>query len=440
MAELPRSFLLGILLKIFYNINMNIKINHIAKMEGHAGFMASVLEGDVKSAKLQVQEGIRLIEGVLVGRDYRDMPIVAQRICGICPVVHNLTSIKALENAIGVTPSPETEKLRKVMELGQIIHSHALHLFFLSLADFLDMDNDIKLAKKYPKETRDAIRLREYGMEIVKVIGGRVVHPLTNEVGGFKKVPDKEALKKLIVDSKEVLATALELAEFFKRIKLPEFHRRTEYVCLGKPGEYAIYDGDIISNQGLDIPVSKFENSFNELQKQQEVIKRVEHNGKSYMVGAIARVNNNRMKLREKAYKYLQSLKWDFPNYNPFDNILCQMIEVIHSIEESAKLMKELLNSDLGAVLTKKYQIKEGVGSAAVEAPRGTLYYQVDIDSKGYVKNVNIITPTAQFLSNLEDDVMEYIPSIMQLSDKEREKKLRAFIRAYDPCISCAVH
>jgi len=409
-------------------------------MEGHAGFMASVLEGDVKSAKLQVQEGIRLIEGVLVGRDYRDMPIVAQRICGICPVVHNLTSIKALENAIGVTPSPETEKLRKVMELGQIIHSHALHLFFLSLADFLDMDNDIKLAKKYPKETRDAIRLREYGMEIVKVIGGRVVHPLTNEVGGFKKVPDKEALKKLIVDSKEVLATALELAEFFKRIKLPEFHRRTEYVCLGKPGEYAIYDGDIISNQGLDIPVSKFENSFNELQKQQEVIKRVEHNGKSYMVGAIARVNNNRMKLREKAYKYLQSLKWDFPNYNPFDNILCQMIEVIHSIEESAKLMKELLNSDLGAVLTKKYQIKEGVGSAAVEAPRGTLYYQVDIDSKGYVKNVNIITPTAQFLSNLEDDVMEYIPSIMQLSDKEREKKLRAFIRAYDPCISCAVH
>src|SRR3989339_1413755 len=162
---------------------MLLKINHIAKMEGHAGFMASVLEGDVKAAKLEIQEGIRLIEGVLVGRHYKDMPVVAQRICGICPVVHNLTAIKSLENAFGIKVSEETEKLREIMELGQIIHSHALHLFFLSLADFLDMDNDLKLVKKYPKETQAAIRIREFGMEIVKTIGGRGVHPLTSEVG-----------------------------------------------------------------------------------------------------------------------------------------------------------------------------------------------------------------------------------------------------------------
>jgi coenzyme F420-reducing hydrogenase alpha subunit len=422
------------------HFKMNIKINHIAKMEGHAGFMASVLNGDVAAAKLQVQEGIRLIEGVLVGRDYRDMPIVAQRICGICPVVHNLTSIKALENAMGVVPSPETDKLRNIMELGQIIHSHALHLFFLSLADFLDMDNDIKLVKKYPKETADAIRIREFGLDIIRVIGGRVVHPLTNEVGGFKKVPDKEALKKIISDSKAVLKTALELAEFFRHIKLPEFYRETEYVCLQKNGDYAIYDGDIASSQGLLIPVGQFETNFSELQRQQEIIKRSDHGGKSYMVGAIARININRMKLRENAYKYLQSLKWKFPNFNPFNNILAQMVEVIHAIEESSKLMTEFLNSDMDAVLTKEYKIKEGAGSAAVEAPRGTLYYHVDVDSKGYIKNTNIITPTAQFLSNLEDDIMEYIPNIIRLEDKEREKKLRAFIRAYDPCISCAVH
>ena len=146
---------------------MLLKINHIAKMEGHAGFMASVLDGDVKSAKLEEQEGIRLIEGILIGRHYRDMPVVAQRICGICPVVHNLTAIKALENAMGVKVSWETEKVRTLMELGQIIHSHALHLFFLSLADFLDIDNDIKLVKKYPEETNAAIKIREYGMAII---------------------------------------------------------------------------------------------------------------------------------------------------------------------------------------------------------------------------------------------------------------------------------
>ncbi|MFZ2193696.1 MAG: Ni/Fe hydrogenase subunit alpha [Candidatus Moraniibacteriota bacterium] len=419
---------------------MNIKINHIAKMEGHTGFMASVISGDVKSAKLQVQEGIRLIEGVLIGREYQDMPLVAQRICGICPVVHNLTSIKALENAMGVSVSPETEKLRTILEYAQLIHSHALHLFFLSLADFLDMDNDIELVKEHPEEAKKAIKIREYGMELVKVIGGRVVHPLTNEVGGFKKAPDREALKKIVQDSDNILQIALELGGFFKRIKVPDFYRETEYVCLSKKGEYAIYDGDIISNRGLHIPVEKFEANFLELQKQKEMIKRVEHKGVSYMVGAIARINNNKIKLRNNAGKYLNELDWKFPDYNPFHNILAQMVEVIHAIEETRKLTMELLNLDLNEVLTKKYEIREGFGVAAVEAPRGTLYYHVEVDHRGYIRNVNIITPTAQFLSNLEDDIAEYIPQILKLKSKEQEKKLRAFIRAYDPCISCAVH
>ena len=419
---------------------MEIKINHIAKMEGHAGFMASVLNGDVKSAKIEVQEGIRLIEGVLIGRHYADMPTIAQRICGICPVVHNLTAIKALENAMGVAVTPETEKLRAVMELGQIVHSHALHLFFLSLADFLDMDNDIQLVTTYPEETKIAIRLREYGMDIVRVIGGRVVHPLTNEVGGFKKAPDAEALRKIVADSEARLQDALALGEFFKKIKIPDFQRETEYVCLGKKGEYAIYDGDIISSTGLNIPVEKFEQDFQELQKQNDVIKKVEHDGKGYMIGAISRINNHRDKLNPKAAEYLQSLNFKFPDYNPFHNILCQMVEVIHSIEESSKLIKELLHADLNQVVTKEYKIQEGVGVAAVEAPRGTLYYHVEVDAKGYVKNVNIITPTAQFLSNLEDDVADYIKQIIDLEDKDKQKKLRGFIRAYDPCISCAVH
>ena len=419
---------------------MNIKINHIAKMEGHTGFMASVISGDVRSAKLQVQEGIRLIEGVLIGREYQDMPLVAQRICGICPVVHNLTSIKALENAMSISVSPETEKLRAILEYAQIIHSHALHLFFLSLADFLDMDSDIELVKEHPEEAKKAILIREYGMDLVRVIGGRVVHPLTNEVGGFKKAPDREALKKIVQDADKILRIALELGEFFKKIKVPEFYRETEYICLSKKGEYGIYDGDVISNRGLHIPVEKFEASFLELQKQTEVIKRVEHDGESYMVGAIARINNNKLKLREKAGKYLGELNWIFPDYNPFHNILAQMVEVIHAVEETKKLTMELLHLDLDDVLTKKYEVREGSGVAAIEAPRGTLYYHVDVDQRGYIRNVNIVTPTAQFLSNLEDDIAKYIPQILKLKSKEQEKKLRAFIRAYDPCISCAVH
>lgn len=420
---------------------MNIKINHIAKIEGHTGFVADIMKGSVKSAKLEVQEGIRLIEGILIGRHFKDVPVIAQRICGICPVVHNLTSIKAIENALGITVSNETVNLRKLLELAQFIHSHALHLFFLSLADFLDIENDLVLAGKYPEETKKAIAIREYGMNIVKIIGGRVVHPLTNEPGGFKKTPKLEDLQKLIIQGEQILPVALELGEFFKKIKLPEFERESEYVCLSKFGEYAIYDGNLVSNKGMNIPVENFEKNFHELHRPREVVKRVySRKNESYMVGAIARINIQRDKLNPKAERYFESLGFKLPDYNPFHNILYQMVEVMHSIEESIKILKIINNSDLAKALTKNYEIKEGSAAAAVEAPRGTLYYYIDIDGKGYVKNVNIITPTAQFLSHLEDDVAAYLPRVSNLPDLEREKKIRALIRAYDPCISCAVH
>ncbi len=411
-------------------------------MEGHAGFAASIVKGDVRSAKLEIKEGVRLIEGVLIGRHFSDLPVIAQRICGICPVVHNLVSVKAIENAMRVEISQETIKLRKLLELGQIIHSHCLHLFFLSLADFLDIENDLVLVKEYPEEAKKAIRLREYGMEIVRVIGGRVIHPLTNEIGGFKKIPAYDEMQKIADKSEGAIQDALMLGDLFKSLKMPQFFRPTEYVSLNKTGEYAIYDGDIVSNKGLRIAAEDFEKNFRELQRQQEVIKRVKSDGKtSYMVGAIARVNLQREKLNPKAAEYLKQLGLEFPDFNPFHNILHQMAEVIHAIEESVRILSGfLLHRNLENALTKTYKTREGMAAAAVEAPRGTLYYHVDIDAKGYARSVNIITPTAQFLSHMEDDIASYLPQILDLSEKEKEKKLRAFIRAYDPCISCAVH
>lgn len=420
---------------------MNIKINHIAKIEGHAGFMASVVNGDVKSAKLEVQEGIRLIEGILIGRHFKDMPIIAQRICGICPVVHNLTSVQAIEGALKIKISEEAINLRKLLEYGQIMHSHCLHLFFLSLADFLDIENDFILTKKYPTETKKIIQIREFGLKIIEIIGGRSIHPLTNEPGGFKKVPVIFEIQELIKKGELTLLLALEMGEFFSKIKLPIFSKTSEYVCLGKKDEYAVYNGNVISNRGMNIPLEKFENNFHEIQRSNEVIKRIESDGKNnYMVGAIARINNQHNKLLPKAKKYLESFNYNLPDYNPFHNIIYQMVEVIHFIEESIKMLYILVNSNLENALTKEFKIQEGLGVAAVEAPRGTLYYSVDIGLEGYVKKVNIITPTAQFLSHLEDNLVIYLSQISDLTEKEKQKKIRALIRAYDPCVSCAVH
>ena len=407
-------------------------------MEGYAGIMADIVKNDFKNAKLKSLKETRLIEGVLIGRNYRETPVIAQRICGVCSVSHNIASAKAVEKAMGIEVSGETKKLRKLMENAQFIYSHALHLFFLSLTGSFDIENDPELKKEHTKESKEAMKIREYGMEIIKIIGGRAIHPIANEVGGFKKVPTSEETKKLILKGEEMLPIAISLSKFFCGIKLPNFSRPTEYVCLSKKGEYAIYEGDIVSSRGLNVSEDDFEKNFHKFQRPKEIIKRLERDGKtSYMTGSIARVNNNFDKLSINARNYLESLNFNKPDYNPFHNVLYQAAEIINCIEESVKLLKELAHSDLSNAITKEYVVQEGSAAAAIEDPRGTLYYWVDIDGKGCIKDVKIITPTAQFLTHLEDDVAIFLSGTAKNSVKNREKKIRALIRAYDPCAIC---
>jgi len=116
------------------------------------------------------------------------------------------------------------------------------------------------------------------------------------------------------------------------------------------------------------------------------------------------------------------------------------MVEIIHCNETSVKLMKELAHADMQNALTKEFVVQEGSVNVAVESPRGTLYYWVDVDGQGFIKNVNIITPTAQFLTHMEDDIAAFVSGTAEKDKKQMEKKMRAFIRAYDPCVNCAGH
>lgn len=418
---------------------MKIQINHIAKIEGHASFLAHVLKGDVKSAKIETQEGARLIEGILVGRKMQDAPIIAARICGICPVVHNLTAIRAIENALGIKQSQSVKDLRKLMQYGQVIHSHGLHLFFLSLPDFLGIENDIKLVEKYKAETKLAIKIRDFGIDIAKIIGGRTVHPITSEIGGFKKFPTKKQFLGLLQNYDQLLQGAVSLGKVFRDLKYPDFQRETEFISLAHKNEYAIYEGDIKSNKGLKIPVSKFANEVTEIEHATQAAKRVEHQGHEYMVGALARINNNYAKLNPEAKKLWQSAKIKLPDYNTFHNIFAQSVEVVHCIEESKKLIDKLLKVNFKAIKTKLPK-KSGFGVAAMEAPRGTLYHAYEINKDGIIKSCNIIPPTTQFLHNLEEDLKEYLPDLKKMKMAEKKRKIRALIRAYDPCIACSVH
>lgn len=418
---------------------MKIKINHIAKIEGQAGFVANIIKGDVKSAKIEIHSSARLIEGLLIGRHYKDAPIITARICGICPVVHNLAAIKALENALGVKIDDHTRDLRKLMMYGQFIHSHGLHVFFLSLADFFDLENDLDLAKKYPKQTEWAIKIRDFGVNMDKIIGGRTVHPIRSEVGGFKKLPTKEEIKNLLDQAKEILPITIELANFFKKLKYPKFQRKTEYISLRTSSEYGIYTGNIVSTDGLNISIKKFANDIKEIQKPYYSVKQARWDDKTYMVGALARLNNNFLQLNKEARNVWQTTDIEMPSYNSFNNILAQVVEIVHCVEGSINILKRLNKDGLKAKKTK-YKFKACQGGSAIEAPRGTLYHWYEIDKDGYIANCNIITPTAQFIGNLEEDIKKYIPNLKKLSMSVKKKKIRMLIRAYDPCITCATH
>ncbi len=416
-----------------------ITINHIAKMEGHTGFVAHILDGNVTKAKMETKEGARLIEGVLLGRDYFEVPMITGRICGICPIVHFLSTTHAIETAFGIKVSSQTIALRKVMELLQIIHSHALHMFFLSLPDFFEIENDLNFIKKYPKETKAILRVRQFAIDMVEAIGGRVVHPLTIEVGGFKKLPSIETINKALADYNSIIGDALFVGEFARKIKYPDFERKTEMIALYDKDEYEVLWGNIVTLDNKKYKVKEFYEKIQELHQPFEKVKRTHYKGEPYFTGALARLNINFDLLNPKAKKLWQDSKIPVPTYNIFYNTFAQAVEIVHCIEEINKIFKQLGKIDQKNTKVK-VKPKAGEGYGAVEAPRGILldYYKFNKDGK--VLAANIVTPTAQFLANLDADLKAYLPNIYKLPIAKRRIKIRTLVRAYDPCISCATH
>lgn len=432
---------------------MKFTVNHIGKMEGHTDFVAEILKGDVKSAKMMTTEGARLIEGILIGRNYYEAPIITSRICGICPVVHKISSIKAIENAFQIKPSEQTIRLRKLMLSAQIIHSHALHLFFLSLPDFFDITSDLTFIGEHKKETVSAIAVRQWALKIIEVVGGRAVHPIACEVGGFKTVPSSAELTDLLTQYQVILKHALVLVNMVLTVKLPNFSRPTAFIALTAEDEYAYYGGDIkiMSDQKETkiIPAEKFTKNIQEIEEPYRAAKSALLNGEPFMVGALARINLSHGLLHPLARGIYYKLGWQNPEYNTFRNIVAQAIEVVHFLEEAKALLEDLaekitdekrLISDLGLIAQANPTGHDTAGCDAVEAPRGTLYHSYGINKNGILTDCQIITPTVSFLKNLEEDLMQYLPDLEKLTEQKKIMKIRALIRAYDPCIACATH
>jgi len=423
-----------------------ITIPHIHKIEGEAGFWARVTKtGKIEELKLQTLLGLRQIEGILIGRRYFEVPIVVSRICGICPVPHILAACSAIENALKVKVSEQTILLRKLLLAANIIHSHTLHLFFLSLPDFFNIENDLDLLKKFKKESRAALRVRDLALEITKIVGGRAVHPITPIVGGFTKLPEKEKLKKILEKIPQAIENANLLIETFKKIEYPEFERETLFASVYSGKDYPFYFERFVKIGEHKFTFSNFYSVEIEEDLKSPPVKRVKFRGKAYMLGAIARIKNNgeflKKEAKEKLNEFLKEKKISEKEYfkNIFHNLFSQAVEVLHFLKVCQELLKEILKTPLKE---EKLEIKfySSSGLSALEAPRGTLFHYYEIDNGGRISNCNIITPTAQFLHNIEEDLKVLLPKIIQLKKKEQIRKIRSLIRVYDPCISCATH
>lgn len=404
-----------------------ISNEYIAKIEGHGAIHA---DWNKNEAKLEIHEGERLFEGMLEGRTAEESHWITPRICGVCPIAHNLASLMACENAFGVHPNQTTIILRKLMAAGQIIQSHVLHLFFLALPDYIGLDKGIELNKKNPKAFQTAMDLKEISDEIVHIVAGRNVHPTTTTIGGFHKIPSKKSLQSLLEALKKTKSSAEYTVKLFSDLNYPKLKVDLEFVS--QKG------GEIISSKNEKSAIKDYKNDIEEIIKENSTAKFGKYKKREVMVGALARLAN--LDTEKKSGLDFQ---------NPFHNNLAQAVEIFLYHEEAEELIRELLKSDLKNTIAPKpldHTKNDFIGIGAIEAPRGGLYHEFHFSStplgtsNHIITYANIITPTVQNLTSIEKSANALLDQYKDKLIPEKKHLLEMLIRAYDPCITCSVH
>lgn len=417
-----------------------IKLEHITKIEGHANLTLSVEGNCVKKCELGSVEGSRYFEGILKGRSCLDAPELTSRICGICSCIHTVCSIKAVENALGIKPSEQTRLLRELIVLGERIRSHATHLYFLALPDYLGYNSALELAQKHKKDVERALLLTKAGNELITLIGGREMHPVSAQVGRMLKLPSQNTIDQLRKKLLELLPEGIAAAQLFSKLKIPDFSNETEYFSLSDGKEYPLLDGDLVS-QSHKFKRADYEKYLSEFHEPYSTANFVVKKDKKYMVGSLSRLNNSYRLLSKNARKLVSDAKLKFPVKNPFMNNFAQAVELVHSIERSLDICRALKIVDEPPVELK---FRKARGIAVVEAPRGLLFHDYEINEKGRLTKINIITPTCQNLLNIQEDISAYLEFMLKQKPKPDEKKIvseiEKLIRAYDPCFSCSSH
>ncbi|MCD6331556.1 MAG: Ni/Fe hydrogenase subunit alpha [Thermoplasmata archaeon] len=419
-------------------IEREIKVDHLARIEGKAGVIVEIGE-DIK-AKIKVTEGPRFFELITKGKKYDDAVAICPRICSFCSIPHKLTPIEAVENALGIEVSEQTKLLRNILYFANMVESHALHLYLFAIPDYLGYPDAFSMAKEHLELVKNGLELKDFGAKAQSLIGSREIHPENAIVGGFGKIPSKNDMEKVKEMAKEVIKKAVATVDFFAEYEYPSYINYERNHLSIKPYEgYGVYGNEIVASDGFSFNVSYYKENIKEEVVPYSFAKRGKYKDKPFMVGALSRLTNNHALLDGEAKELLNNYKQFLNPSNCFANNFAQAIEMVYFIEKIAELAENYEGKDESKAEAEK---KSGKGYAVTEAPRGLLIYEVEIEDE-IVKYMNVITPTAMFLPMMEVDVVNMAKGMWENGYKDIDligKKVEMVIRAYDPCISCSVH
>jgi sulfhydrogenase subunit alpha len=407
-----------------------IKIDHLTKIEGHAHLRIKIDDGKLKECSLGSIEGSRYFEGIVKGRLPKEAPEITSRICGICSNAHTLCASMAIENALKIKVSEQTIKLRTILNWGERIRSHATHLYFMSLPDFLGFESALTMLAKHKDKMQVGLNLMKTGNEMMNLIGGRDLHPVSAQVGGFLKLPEQKQLEELKTKLEASKKDAIACIELFQGLKYPKFENKRPSFSIYHENEYGMLIGSIKADKLYR--VRDYQTYLKEYHEEDSTANFVVKEGKSYKVGALARLDNNKEQLSPLAKKYAKNI----PTDNMFYNNLAQAIEILHGIEDCIRISNNLKIVSEKPITSK---LTEGHGIDAIEVPRGILFHEYKIkDNK--ITYCNIITPTAQNLRAAEEDIQKLVKEIINEPKEKIVHEVEKLIRAYDPCFSCSSH
>jgi coenzyme F420-reducing hydrogenase alpha subunit len=414
-------------------------VDSMSRVEGE-GRLKVVVKGDeVVEAELSIFEAPRFFERLVVGRHPDQVIDMVARICGICPVAYQMTAAEGFERLFGVELDPNVRQLRRLFYWGEWLQSHALHIYLLHAPDFLGYDSALDMARDHRSIVERGLALKQVGVDLMALLGGRAVHPVGMRVGGFYRVPTREQLRALLPALEAALEDSKETVRWTSSLKLPDFERDPLMLSLYDAELYALDTGRLVTTEGIDVDPGDWDEAFSEQHVEHSTaLQATSLDGKHHLLGPSSRVVLSGEGLHPLAKEALESSGGqEIIRRNMFAAINARGIELIHAAAEAIAIIEAY---EPPADPFVSWEPRAGKASWATEAPRGVLFHRYDVDEEGRVVKARIVPPTSQNQAFMEDDMRGFAGSVLDLPEPEAAARLEALIRCYDPCISCATH